>query len=478
MKSIDTISNFAKFQYIEKYWTKTVPTDIPKDATVSFSLKFDSDEEKDAVQEMEQNLGSEESVIVDFIPEDSFVSDYLGTYNVSENEDSEETEDGKILLSPQSIPDNVNVIAIHYNGEEWENITDVEIRDGYAYGSVTSLSPIAVFATKKDIEVKEGYLWKGFIAVYANGNAVRVFTDEDGKGKIQNKVTGKSYELTNTETVLFGGSSDGTFIDTCDISVEPGVYKKLDIKAGSQSPTVQTSNNNIKVVIRDAEIGCLSGASGCVHTENLEFDLKNVKLSWFGTGESITYLKTGNVDANKGLTPETVGIDSPFYVRKAYVKADNVTTQLAYAGPNTGMTFTKEAKMDVVGGKIDYLLFCASNGKTDKVTGSVDGCKGYIFQTNNRGIVNSADVSIKNSDIPLLFVAGDNTDSTVTGVTNRINIDIDKGTYKLIPGTQSGVEMTTEVAAEVVNKVKYSRSANITFADNTKDVLGSKLVMK
>lgn len=487
MTSLDTIFNFAKFQYIEKYWNQGIPTDYPADATVEFSDTFDTEDERLAVREMESSLGTEESVVTDALPENTYVSSYLGTYNVQEiiNEDGEVEipENNRYLLSPVRVENSDavdGVVALHYNAEteEWENIEDAAIEDGYVYGTIQSLSPVAVFTIRKDIEVKEDYLWKGFIGVYANGNPVRVYTDDEGHKLIENKITGKSYELTTTETVLFGGTSDGTPLDNTNISVETGEYPYLDIKAGSQSPEINTTLKKATVVVNDATIGCVSGSCGKVHTDVVNITLNNVVLSWTGAGESITYLKTGAVDANKDYTPETVDKTAPFYTDKVNYVMNNVTTTLGYVSANTGMTYTREVNAKITGGNIQYLLLCASNGRTGTVNATIDGVKAEIFQTNNRGIVEKVTATIDNSEIEKLFVAGDNTDSTVNGFTKSINLDIGKGTYQIIPGTQNGVEMTSDVAAETVGKVKYSRSANVTFADNTKDVLGSKLVLK
>lgn len=486
MTSLDTIFNFAKFQYIEKYWVKNVPTDYPADATVDFSTQYDSEDTRQAVLTMEASLGTDESVVTEALPEDTYVSEYLGTFDVESRVDEEGNTIplGRILLSPVQVQNSDavdGVVALHYNEDNstWENIEDAAIEDGYVYGTVESLSPIAVFTYRKDLEVKEGYLWKGLVGVYANGNPVRVYTTEEGKKVIENKITGKQYELTDKDTVLFGGTSDGTPLETTSISVEAGEYPKLSIKCGSQSPDVVTTLGTANVVVNDAKLGSVTGSSGKVHTDVVNITLNNTELSWTGAGESITYLASGNKDANADYTPETVAtLNAPFYTKKVNVKFNNVKTQLGYVAANTGMTYTQEVNAEIKGGEIEYILLCASNGHTGSVVATVEGVKGTILQTNNRGIVDSVKATIKDCEITNLFVAGDDTDSTVTGITNLINLDIGKGTYKLIPGTQSGVEMTADVAAQTVGKVKYSRSADIEFADNTKSVLGDKLVLK
>lgn len=485
MTSIDTIFNFAKFQYIEKYWVKTVPNDYPADSSVAFSTDFVTQEEKDAVREMESQLGTEESVVTEFVPENNFVSSYLGTFDVQEieNEDGESEVDGKVLLSPVKIEDSdavMGVVAMHYNPDNstWENVEDAELVDGYVYGTLTSFSPVAVFTVCKDIEVKEGYLWKGLIAVYANGNPIRVYTTEDGKKVIENKVTGKQYELTSKETVLFGGTSDGSAVKSTSISVEAGKYPMLDIKAGSQSAESQTTVDKINVVINDATIGCLSGSSGFVHTKEVNFKLNNVNLSWIGAGESMVYLASRTYDANARFTPETVGVTAPMKVDKVVMNLTNVNTTLGYVSSNTGMTYTKDVFANITGGKIDYILLCSSNGKTSNVEATLTGVKGTILQSTNRGIIENVKATIKDCEIDNVFVAGDATDSTVNGVVNKVGYDIGKGKYTLLLGTNGGTELDKETAEQIVDKIKFSRAADITINQEVKDVLGNKLVLK
>ena len=494
MRSLDTISNFAKFQYIEKYWEKEVPKDLPEDAGVIITTRFDTEDERVAVLDMEANLNTEESVVAPVLPENTFVSGYLGTYNVTEiidGENSEEPAEGEesnglipVLLSPVRVENSDavdGVLAMHYNPEtnEWVQVEDAAIReDGYVYGTLNSFSPIAVFTFRKDLESKTGYLQKGQIIVYANGNPVKVYTTEEGKKVIENKISGKQYELTSTVTVLVGGSGDGTALDSTDIEICEGDYSTLAIQAGSYSPEVDTTLKVANLLANDCKLNSICGSAGHVHTDLVKMTLNNVTASWMGTGASICYLASGAVDANKDFTPDTVDETAPFFTKKVVLKATNLTTQLGYVSARTGMTYTKEIEAEFVGGKVDYILACASNGRTGSVKIKVDGVTAQFFQSNNRGIVESVNATIENSKIDNLCVLGDPTDSTVTGVTKSVSIDIGKGTYTLLPGTQGGVAASKEVIDAVVGKVKYSRSADITISQETKDLLGDKLIMK
>lgn len=479
MLSLDSISNFAKLQYIERYWKKEIPEDYPESDS-EFSLQYDTLEERTAVREMEAAIGTEEDITTEAVPENTYVSNYIGTYNVT-------GEPGEnVLLSPVYVGDVEGVIAMHYlqpdGGEAtWEAIEDAHVADdGYVYGTVESFSPIAVFVVAKDIEVKENYVRNQTLYV-ANGNPVRIFVEDD-KTYIQNKNSGTKIEIVgvNNATVI-GGTIDATPVKRTEVVVEPGV-KIRGIFCGSHNANQEkgTTVESANVVVNGATLVGVTGSSGNVHTAEVNITVTDSKItSHIGSGESICYMADGtNPDANKGFTPETLNGAAPYATNKVNINLKNTFVYLLYGGANTGMTFTNDVNMNIDGGEFNWCIFGASNGRTEKVSGTVANAKGNIFQTTNRGIVGNVSATIKESQFDMVFVAGDNTDATVTGVVNHVDLDLGSGTYKLIPGTNGGVEMTYDVAQEIVGKVKYSRSATMTYANNTKDVLGSKLVMK
>ena len=133
---------------IQKYWDRIMPADYPYSSS-EFSLKFDTDEIKTAVEKFENELETEESVVLSVLPENTFVSKYIGVYEVkgAVNE--------LTLLSPEKV-DSENVIAMHYltESDSWEKIEDIEIKDGYVWGKLTSFSPIAIIEYMKDIHIE------------------------------------------------------------------------------------------------------------------------------------------------------------------------------------------------------------------------------------------------------------------------------------------------------------------------------------
>ena len=129
---------------IPDIWDRHMPANYPVSSS-EFSLSFGDEETRNAVIEMEHNLGTDESIITEeILPENCVMTGYVGTYDVL-------AESGvETLLSPERV-DTDNVIAMHYavtDGEEngeWVQIEDIEVRDGYVWGTLTDFSPIAIF---------------------------------------------------------------------------------------------------------------------------------------------------------------------------------------------------------------------------------------------------------------------------------------------------------------------------------------------
>lgn len=479
MVGLETLKCFCKLQYIEKYWTKTVPTDYPE-TDVVFSTRF-SIEEQDVVREMEQGLGTDTDITSEFVPEGTYVSDYVGTFNLS-GEIAPEGE--KTLLSPVAIDPSAQVIAMHYVDGNWANVEDAENRDGYVYGTVESLSPFAIFVVKKGIEFKGNYLGNGSNFVVCNGNPVKLFK-EDSKSYIQNLNSGEKFELENDwATYLVGGTADGSDVESANITVCPGVMLYY-VCVGSYNASNDTEVVQCK--IKDAVInmdgvtwiGAVTGSCGGVMTDNLVINITNSKFrSHIGAGESITYLPKGTVDANKGYTPETLDAKANFLNKKVTINVSDSEIPWIYSGPNTGMSYTLESTLNIKNVVCSGGIAPSSNGKVESITVNADNLTAATFESTNRGIINKNKATITNSNITVCAVGGDPTDDTVTGVINEVALDLGAGQYNLYLGTNGGHTLTTDDVDKCVDYVKYSRSADMVFSENSEAVLGNKLIIK
>ena len=82
---------------IDKYWYPTLPVDYPETTTI---FDFVTGSDKAAMIAMEDNLGTENSIIADEdVPEKEVVGAYLGTYDV----DGDPNE--LVLISPNKLPE-------------------------------------------------------------------------------------------------------------------------------------------------------------------------------------------------------------------------------------------------------------------------------------------------------------------------------------------------------------------------------------
>lgn len=454
---------------VQKYWDKIIPSDYPESSS-EFNVNL-KDEDKPAVEKMEDELGTEDSAINAFVEEGNYVSNYYGTWDV-------EGEAGELtLLSPEKIETDGSIIAAHLNGDTWEQIEDAHLdSDGYAWGTLESFSPIAIFAVKKDIETAVPDFMGGNTWIVANGNPVKVFT-EDGVVKVMNMSSGTVLELGDA-TVVCGGSIDGTKVDSTNVSVIGVENENFNVYAGSycwnnEDDTITTTNDTIVVNIMDSKIRAVTGAGGRTRVNNLKINVNNSSIkSHIGCGE--TWNTKAKKDAN--TSGENLGMSSVAWCKNVEIMFENGSyCELVFTGGNTGYSYTDNSKITVKDSKIDYLVGGGSNGRTRHTEMVVSGLEGNIFQTVNRGLVDEAVASINDSTIPNLFVFGDATDKTVTGVVNSINIDINKGTYGVKLGVQGGAAVTD---VSPVKAVKISRSADYSISDEDKALLGDKFIVK
>ena len=461
---------------VPKYWEKYMPANYPKSSS-EFSFKFDTEEETAAVKTFEEQLGTDESVVPEIIGEENFVSDYFGTYDVK-------GEAGELtLLSPEKIETDGEIVALHLEDDEWKQIEDAHLENGYVWGTLESFSPVAILAYKRDIEEAETYWHKNAAGcIVANGNPIKVYTDDEDKIQVESLVSGKKIAL-GTNTVIIGGTIDGTAVAETKISVVGVNNESLGFYAGSccylepeeeGADPIITTNKSTSIEVIDSKVRAITGQAGRVRNEFLSITVTNSSAkSHIACGE--TYNSKTNKDANS-VDGKDLGFGSNGWCKKAVIKCDNAYTQLLFTGGNTGYTYTYETELSVKDSKIDYCIGGGSNGQTDNVKMDITNMESEIFQTNNRGFVGAVTAKIADSKIDKLFVFGDATDQTVTGITRGpVAIDIAKGTYNLKIGTQAGVAATD---ADPVKFVKYSRSADIQIDADAAAVLGSKLISK
>ena len=457
---------------VQKFWDKTLPMPSSYPITESkFSLSYETEEIREAVIEMEDSVGTEDCPVVAMLPEGTYLAGYVGTYDVSGPVDE------MTLLSPEPVRSS-NVIAMHYFNDEWVQVEDVEVRDGFVYGTLESFSPIAIFEYAKDIHVDTdahgiaGASGKDLIV--CEGNHVKVYRDkEDNKTYVLNLSSGTKIELTKASYII-GGSVDGSYIAKTSILVENLITNALACKFIAGSAFTETEGfaevGEVNFTVYNSPVtGCLTGSYGAVRTKKVNVHLENTILAWCGCGEGYAGVDTDYPD-----------FSSRAWCAEANWTLINVKNNLTFLGQNCEYYYVDKTTAYVEGGKHDYLIMGGSNSRTNKTTATVKGAKVGIFQTTNRGNVADAQVKFSGCEVEHLYVGGDASDSTVTGTTTKLLYEIDgaAGTYHFENGTENGELLTKEDVERIVDRIEVSRNATVTMEDGLRELLGSKFIEK
>jgi len=451
-------------QKIPGFGELTVPKNYPE-STSEFSLDF-TEEESTAIRDMEANLSTEESIITpEMVPENEALGNYLGTFEVS----GEPGED--VLLSPVPVSDRtVGAIAMHYDAENdtWDQIEDAHVAEnGYVYGTVESFSPIAVFTIRRDTFIDESrYCTSVAKALICNGIPVYIHLDEENKPVAEDGY-GKVIDMTGVTQVI-GGSIDGSDLESTSVTVE-GVDTLISIRAGSFSEDLDNVAHVKKAVVtltnvNSPSLGVTGGYFGSI-TEDFTFNVENSTYSWSGAGESIWQ------QAPAGKTKESGTGDSlsKGRTKKYTLNAKNSKAYLVYLGCNCGLAYNDANEGHVEGCDFGYLISGGSNGGTGTSNLEVIDSKINIYQTNNRGYINEVETAtFENCKVTHLFVAGDSTDSTVTGVTNKVDSIEVSGDSDVVfyVGTQNGTLIASHDELDaLVDRIVVDRDVKYTFGD-------------
>lgn len=443
---------------IQKYWENKVPSGYPN-TTSEFSLKFDTIEQKQAVDLMENSLNTENSIITDdMIVEGEKVNSYLGTYEVKgiPNE--------LTLISPIKVSNNTTrVIAFHLNETlTWEKIEDTQIIDSYVYGTLNSFSPIAVFTISKDTLFVESHPdFANGPTFIANGIAIKVFSNDNDEIVV---IDGNNKETIIPEkTTIIGGTIDGTDVDSVSVYIS-NIRKPLSVNAGSYGEF----NGNISKIKKCSLIinNCgdidSSGAGINCRIDDMSITINNSKLKFLGCGESFS--ARHKKDCN-GIDLNSVNLGSNSWVKNCNYDIDNSSINLLFMSGNSGLFYVTNTHANINNSDIGYIITGGSNGITDYAEVLIENSKIGVFQTTNRGIVHESKASIKNCETECLFVAGDSNDSTVTGIIDKVSIDVTGGIVTLYRGTYKGKKLEVKDAKSIVNCLKISRNTDLKYGE-------------
>lgn len=456
---------------VQKYWDKLLPAGYPSSSS-TFSTSFKSDAALVAVEKMEDELNTENCIALEAIPENTFVSSYVGVYDV------EGTPGKYTLLCPEKVSSE-NVVVLHYNENKdaWETVKEVEVIDGYVWGKLDSFSPIAVFEYKNDIMIVDGPIVGPHkdceLVVVGNGNPMKVYGEDDKVFVVG--PTGVPVEITKKANII-GGSIDGTALESTDVTIEgvknqniiARVYGGSSFDNSEEVPFTTVESVNVKVI--DSELNLVTGSVGAVRVDTSNVTIKDSKVTNVATGQSMI---TGIRDASvSGVDPD---FSCNVWVKNSNLVVSNSEIELLFTAGNAGNQYTNNAYCKAEDSKIGWFTAGGgSNGKTDFDIAEIVNCEIKVFQTVNRGKVGSVKTKIDNCSIENLYIGGETEDKTVTGTTGSVKLDIVAGTYNIVAGTDGGEVITNN---DIVEYIKIYDS-EVTISDELVAILGSKYIVK
>lgn len=463
-------------QAIPRYWDKKVPSDYPETG-VEFSTYFESKKVQDAVNTMESALNTEESIVKEeMITDGNALGSYVGTYDVSG------TPGESVLLSPEKIdPSASGVLAFHYNKESsnWDQIKDVEIKDGYAYGKIESFSPIAVFTLKKapylDNEIKLSS--KGYPTFVCNGVEC-TFKGKDNENNTVTDADCNTYEVP-VNAMVVAGTVDGTDLDFAHVTFTDNAKIAGVVFSGSVSEKAPV---NVKKAVIDMdgygdnseELQGTFGAAGYNCTvEKAVFNIKNSKFYAIGGGNTIVSsfkpVDSNNIDGGD-VEYDTLNLSSPCKSKDTLINIENSEADTVYGGLSSGSGYTYNAVVNIKGGKFKVVCTGGSNGVTTNDAAYVEDTEIATFIHTNRGHDINAKSKITNSTIENLWLAADNLE-TDTGLVESVECEVVGGKVTLNAGNYNGEAIDISKAKEIVKKLSVSKSTDLTYGEGAEEIL-------
>ena len=411
---------------------------------------------------------------------------------VTEEPTEEESEEEVFvtLLSPVKTKKNaIGALAYRYSDEEesWNAIENVEVIDGYVYGTLDESGVVATFTLVKDSYLDQsGSMFTNDVYV-CNGVANHIYKDEEDK-IIAETAYGKKTELTE-DTVVVGGSYDGSSVETTDLCIE-GV--KLDkIVAGSHYDLDDDHKNytkKIRLWAKDVDSKfTISGAGTWNCADEVDMYLENcTSLQWEEThkdygGVGCQHTNRNGKAANKTMEDSEKGLLANQWVKHSKIVLKNCKIDVVYSGGYNGYCYTKDAELYVDGG--EYMYFCngQSNGTIDNTYTEVKNAHIQYLNNNNRGHYGSGKLIIENCKIDEGYCFADPTDKQTADIRGKLVIDMDAETEvaNFCVGSVDSAEVTIAAeAAKCIERFAISRDTAIIYTRNADKILKDIIVIK
>ena len=278
-------------------------------------------------------------------------------------------------------------------------------------------------------------------AFFANGTPI-VISEIDGNTTIT--WNGGNQIVPNTVSV-FGGGNGGNY-ESSQITMESGTVQNL-VAGGlgysaDKSSTVTTAN----VIINGGTISNAVTGGGYF---NAKVNESNIQMNG-GTALTVQGggMASGKIDGvNYSVGTKEDSENSPNRTEIANVTISGGKVTYGVFGGGQGYSYTGTVNLTISDGDMSnsYVTAGGSNGYTGTANVKLTGGKIGVYQTVNRGTLDSATVRVTGSTIGKFYVGGETEDKSVTGIINKINTLLVSGSIEsLDSGSSNGSPMAID----------------------------------
>ena len=257
-------------------------------------------------------------------------------------------------------------------------------------------------------------------AIYANGTPI-IVSEENGKTVVSWE---NGSQIVPNSVTIFGGGNGGNFASSI-ITMNGGTVQNLVGGGIGFSEENSSFVSNTKIIINDGNVTNAIVGGGyfysTVDTSNVEINGGNIFSVQGGA------IATGKISGkNYSVGTKDDAINSKCRVNSANTIVNDGTIQSLLFGGGQGYSYTGTANLTINGGDMSkaYVTAGGSNGYTGNCTVKINGGSIYLYQSVNRGTVESAHVELSSGSIDKFYVGGETEDSTVTGVIDTVNTNL------------------------------------------------------
>ena len=304
-------------------------------------------------------------------------------------------------------------------------------------------------------------------AFYANGTPI-VISEIDGNTTIT--WDGGKQTVTNSVSV-FGGGNGGNY-ELSQITMESGTVQNLVAGGIGFTADKPSTVTNANVTING---GLISNAVTGGGYFNAKVNNSNIQMNG-GTALTVQGggMASGKIDGvNYSVGTKEDSISSPNRTETANITISGGKITYGIFGGGQGYSYTGTANLTISDGDISgsYVTAGGSNGYTSSANVKLTGGKIGVYQTVNRGTLNTAIVKVAGTSIGKFYVGGETEDKSVTGIINKINTYLVSGNIEtLYSGTSNGSPITLDNEAYNVTATNSVKITNDNIGDSKKSI--------